>query len=235
MKRQNIAALAGTMALLANLLIPGLAFGQGTQQQQGTQVITCPEDGGTAEFSMSVPSAVNFDEKTVSSQQQWSFDRTISDSLLSAQNVISVTDTRSGGVDGCPTNLKGFTITASATALFDIQEGYSIPNTNLFIRTSSAYTGAANCVEGACYDLATDQSGNTQDVIAAYDLADPFRDQTGTSYSSSNSLNTPRTILSTSTSHNQTIKTGVIIAEIIPANQSPGTYIGAITYTIAKQ
>lgn len=42
MKKQNLIALVGVVAIMANLLLPSLAFGQvGSQQQQGTAEITC--------------------------------------------------------------------------------------------------------------------------------------------------------------------------------------------------
>ncbi len=234
MKKQNLMAAVGTVALLANLLVPGLAFGQGTQVQQGTQVITCPEDGGTAEFSLSAPSAVTFDQITATSQDPWTFDVLVDGGAdLPGANMLSVTDTRSGGADNCPLTLKGFTITAASTALSSTGVyATTIPNTSLFIRTSSDITGCSNAKNGVCYELATDLSGNTQDVAAALNL-------TGKTFNTSGSfladLSTSRTLLSTTTSHNQTMKTGVALAVHVPANQNPGTYTGTVTYTLAKQ
>ncbi len=230
MKKQNIAAAVGTVALLANLLVPGLAFGQPIQgQQASTQEIKCPEEGGTAEFSMDAPTAVNFDVQTASSEEIWSYDQVVTDGALPVQNVLSVTDTRSGGADGCPTTLAGFTVKASATSLSK-GSGTPIPNSRLFLRTSSSYSGSANCVSGICYDLPASNTGNTQDVVTPLDLTTGFR--TSTSYVTA--LDTQQLLLSTATSHNQTMKTGVVLSVHIPANQAPGIYSGTVTYTLAK-
>ena len=52
MKKQNLIALVGVVALVANLLLPGLAFGQAddTSTQQGTAQIAC-STGGVVAFS----------------------------------------------------------------------------------------------------------------------------------------------------------------------------------------
>jgi hypothetical protein len=50
-----------------------------------------------------------------------------------------------------------------------------------------------------------------------------------------NALSGTVDLLSTLTSHNQTIFTGVAIKAEIPAGQDPGTYTGTITYTLAAQ
>jgi len=50
-----------------------------------------------------------------------------------------------------------------------------------------------------------------------------------------NALNGTVDLLSTHTSHNQTIYTGVAMKTEIPAGQDPGTYTGTITYTLQAQ
>jgi hypothetical protein len=50
-----------------------------------------------------------------------------------------------------------------------------------------------------------------------------------------NILSGPVDLLTTNTSHNQTIYTGVAVKAEIPAGQDPGTYTGTITYTLAAQ
>jgi hypothetical protein len=50
-----------------------------------------------------------------------------------------------------------------------------------------------------------------------------------------NILNGPVDLLTTHTSHNQTIYTGVAVKAEIPAGQDPGTYTGTITYTLSAQ
>ena len=50
-----------------------------------------------------------------------------------------------------------------------------------------------------------------------------------------NALNGTIDLLTTHTSHNQTIYTGVVVKTQIPAGQDPGTYTGTITYTLSAQ
>lgn len=62
MKKHYLVATVGTLALVANLLIPELAFGQTQQAQQGTQQINCPNPGDVS--ITSAPDSVTFNPTT---------------------------------------------------------------------------------------------------------------------------------------------------------------------------
>lgn len=266
MKKQNVVATLGTLALVANLLLPGMAFGQDTGNQDASQLIDCP---GTRIFNFtSVPTDVSFDDQVASPTATETYDAAVlpetgvDQVLPAATNTLAVNDTRSGGVTGCPTTEPGFQVTANISST--LTSGLNtIPDDKFQIITSNEFdTNPNSCTtpsgKEACYS-AVSGTGNLHDVDSPelYDdearapgtVFNAFRTKaaytelveagaTETDPSSSDNLRTTNTLdqnvvlMSTSTSHNQIISTGVLISGTIPGNQAPGTYSGVITYSL---
>jgi hypothetical protein len=263
MKKQNVVATLGTLALVANLLLPGMALGQvDTGNQDASQTIDCP---GTRVFNFaSVPTDVTFDSLTASPNGQNSYDTLLNNDspLPAATNTLAIEDARSGGVTGCPTTDPGFQVTATISTT--LTSGLNtIPDNQFQIITSNEFDANPNgCTTGAgeevCYSAATG-TGNLHDVGAAelYDdearapgtVFDKFNEpeaytelveagategnpSSGDNARTSNTLDQDVVLMSTNTSHNQILSTGVAIYGLIPGNQAPGTYAGVITYSL---
>jgi hypothetical protein len=136
MKKQNVIAAVGTIAILANLLVPGLAFGADSDSQEATQVIDCPT-GTSQELTFSVPSAVTFDSMVASGNSQQAFDASVLAGISAiggTQHLLVVTDTRSGGAENCPTSplARGFSVNA-------VMAGTGLVNGNATIIPSSQF------------------------------------------------------------------------------------------------
>lgn len=263
MKKQNVVATLGTLALVANLLLPGMAFGQvDTGDQDASQTINCPA-ARTFNFA-SVPTDVTFDNLTALPTAQSSYDTNLNDdsTLPAATNTLAIEDARSGGVSGCPTTDPGFEVQATITTTLT-NGTTTIPDSQFRIITSNEFDANPNaCTTGAgeevCYNAATG-TGNLHDVSAReiYDdeafapgtVFDKFNTpetytelvEAGATESDPSSGNNARTtntldqdvvLMSTNTSHNQIISTGVALYGLIPGNQAPGTYTGVITYSL---
>ncbi|MCC7197745.1 hypothetical protein IT413_06170 [Candidatus Peregrinibacteria bacterium] len=262
MKKQNVVATLGTLALVANLLVPGMAFGQADQEvQDASQTINCP---GTRTFNFAdFPDDVTFDSLTALPTAQDSYDTQLNDDEpLDSLNVLGVEDTRSGGVDGCPTTEPGFEV--QATISTTLTNGVdTIDDSNFRVITSNEFdVNPGSCTTAAgeevCYTAATG-TGNLHNVNAAelYDdearavgtVFDKFNTKeaytelveagaTESDPSSGNNLRTTNTLdnnvvlMRSVSSHNQTMYTGVAIYGNIPGNQAPGLYTGVIQYTL---
>ena len=258
MKKQNVIAAVGTIALLANLLVPGLAFGQvGSSQQPATQVIGCPSESTHPLISFAVPAAVAFDTKTASGDAQLAFDQAVTNPAFPPQaNMLVVTDMRSGGAEGCPDSslVRGFNVSAiisshgtdGALTLGLASESplahSVIPATQFRAVTTSNFDGVPtdmlSATAGVWYSHPADTAGNVRDVVAAYKTTGDLR--TIATYTAAagggtaSQLALPLDLLNTKTSHNGMIGTAVVLSSEIPANQNPGTYLGTITYTLTK-
>ncbi|MBP7058491.1 hypothetical protein KBB06_04100 [Candidatus Gracilibacteria bacterium] len=81
MKKQNLLAIVATVAVVANLLVPGLAFGQ--SQQGGTQQVNCGQrymhifDDGNVQAGQNIN--FSFNEISVSTGVQYTFGEKIGD------------------------------------------------------------------------------------------------------------------------------------------------------------
>jgi|GEM_PF-2092184 len=252
MKKHQIVAAVGTLALAANLLLPGLAFGQ----QQGTVDVGCP----TPRASVSVVAPGNITFSSVSSSptaSQFDFDNALANgTALPSANVLNFADGRSSstaintaGVDGCPNASAGWTVTVASTNLTSGLN--SIPNTSLHIVTSNATAATPAGVQAfttgdsVFYGTATAQTGNAHNVVAPFlydtsakdaslnnfrNLANYQKDCTTvatgdcTGGNRTNSLDSSRTLLSATTAMNQAIATGVAIAIGSIGNTNSTTY-----------
>jgi len=289
MKKHKLIATVGTLALLANILVPGLAFGQ--SDQTASQTIDC-QAGRTLSITETpgdLTGSMTFDNLTASASAQNSFDSNVLDGVaqvpyfasLNNDHDLIVDDTRSGGVGGCPVSTPGFTVTAQITsANSSLVKGFvtspgpgqlTIPATSFHIITANEFGGPLSpaCFGGftavpseneVCYQphagtLGT--PGNLRDVNEDFlydDVArdpdvsfDAFRtpsvytneiaiddaENTPTGRNWANTLESPVTIMNTSTGHDAAFFTDTALYGRIPAGQSPGVYTGTITYTVA--
>jgi hypothetical protein len=253
MKKHNIIALIGVLALTANLLIPGLAFGQ---TQTGTLGVDCPTPGGTS--APTPPGTVTFDTVTASSSAQSSYDSAVDDDTeLPSSNLLSVVDADSGGVDGCQAG-NGFYVEAAVTS--DCDDGapvvlglchgvdpvsYNIPASSMLIITTDENVdllGLSDPVDAgtATVDRATTTGNETTgtDIVSDVDYTADDLFETAATYSTyGDPLSAAVTVLDSSgIGWNGTVYTGVAIAIIdgIAAYQAQGTYTGTITYSLTS-
>ena len=262
MKKQNVVATLGTLALVANLLLPGMAFGQADQQNQtASQNIDCVAN---PVFNFNAfPDAVTFDNLVAGPTDQVSYDAaTDNDTGLPAANMLVVQDNRSGGVDGCPTTTPGFDVLATITT--SLTNGTTtIPDNSFRVITSNEFAGPADCTIGegeeVCYGSGAG-TGNLHDV-GAPELYDDFDrlptthfdkfnlpgaynevvantgneshpNAPGSTLRTTHTLDQSVLLLHTATSHNMTVLTNVVINGTIPGNQAPGAYTGTVQYTL---
>ena len=165
MKKQNLLAIVATVAVVANLLVPGLAFGQ--SQQGGTQQVNCGQrymhifddenvQGGGQDINFS------FNEISVSTGVQYTFGEKIGamnqhsyqndgTSELPVNSFVYVED----NTLGCETKTN-WDITVSATN-FTGPNGTIIPAAGLKLATTGNVTGWGN------YD--TDGNGSKDTAI----------------------------------------------------------------------
>jgi hypothetical protein len=126
MKKHQLVAMVGTLALAANLLLPNLSFAQ----QTGTVSITCP----AGVFAVQVPSNVTFTPVTSpASGTASTFDVDASDTAnlpggnsaaggingarLGNDHLLRIQDQTSGGVNNCGGNTDWFKISAQVTSM----------------------------------------------------------------------------------------------------------------------
>jgi len=158
MKKYHVLALIGTLALLVNLLVPGLAFGQ--QPQEGTATLGCSGDGPA--YSVT-PGDFNFTSDGTpagtlvsKSEDQWAFKDPAAANLQTAagKDYIEVNDVQDPSLNGCN---DGLTIEVSATDTFAGALGATIPLTGVYTASSAAacpanYTARQNiCISDAAY------------------------------------------------------------------------------------
>jgi hypothetical protein len=254
MKKHHVVATIGTLALLANFLVPGLAFGDPIPANQtGTLQVNCPSIGGGLTW-LSPPIDVGF--KDVTSSGTFAQDSTdklvVSDTQVPSSNLISISDARSGGVDNCPIDSEGasslgFTLTVQGTGLLGqgTASDDEISADSIFLVTTTSISGglgaytnhnAANTV------LSSEASGIgnvLENITAAYNLATGFlgtAPDEAAEYAVHGAVMSglPKTILASSTAMNSQIAVGTAlgISKGIAINQYPGNYVGTITYTL---
>jgi len=258
MKKQNVIAALGTVTLIANLLVPGMAFGQGTGDQTASQTINCTSSGTLT--LQDTPDNMSFDTLTASPAAQDSFDSDVTnDTSLPDAHLLGIFDTRSGRVDGCPVTTPGFTVTAQITQTLTTGSD-TIPDSSFRVITSNESAAPIACTtetgNDVCYQFAPGP-GNAHDVSAPF-LYDDFARDPGITFAAFraaaiyknaiasgdsettptgpaflNTLDAPVTILSTGSGHNGNIFTSTVLYGNIPAGQGPGVYSGRITYTLA--
>jgi hypothetical protein len=164
MKKHQVIALVGTLALLANLIVPGLAFGQVPQAQTGTADIGCSL---TAPAYTAVVPAAAFDFTTdganlnpgvnslvASNVEQYAFNTANGAELnfATGNDYVQINDIRDPSLAGCNDGLT-LTLEESDNSFADAG-GHSIPITDLKIVTSTAacVTAGGYAVNGICYD-----------------------------------------------------------------------------------
>jgi len=178
MKKHNILALVGTLALLANLLVPGLASAD-TAGQSGTVSLTCLNNS----YSFSVTPARSFDFKRPnqtdgttflpnmysSTSVQYAFNNVNGTDLnVSGNNhdYVEVQDQRDPSDPSCNTGLTvtlhainpGHATQVADTRYFDDADGtaagHSIPLNTTYVLTSAHACPAGSTVKGGdvCFD-----------------------------------------------------------------------------------
>lgn len=183
MKKHNVVAMVGTLALLANLLVPGLAFGQDTAGQAGTLSTVCGA-ATTASFSITPAAAFTFYPdgssglmySSISDQQAYNNPNAAALTVTTGNDYIEVTDTRN---PSGPTCSDGFTVTlaalnpgsASESRYFDSNDGNAsgnyIPlNETYFVSNSDTCPGGSTEVGDVCFDAAA-LCGNGENLIAS--------------------------------------------------------------------
>jgi hypothetical protein len=183
MKKHNVVALVGTLALLANLLVPGLAFGADTAGQAGTLSTIC---GGATTASFSITPAASFTfwpdgsaglmYSSISAQQAYNNPNGAALTVTTGNDYIEVTDTRN---PSGPTCSDGFTVTLAAlnpgnpteTRFFDSNDGIAtgnyIPLTDTYVVSNSDTCPAGSTEVGdVCFDAAA-LCGNGENLIAS--------------------------------------------------------------------
>ncbi len=228
------------------------------QAQQAKQEILCPSN---VTLSLTrIPESIVLDTLTVSDKSQQSFDASLANNtIIPTDHIITVKDSRSGGVEGCPLVGKGFMIQAAITNI--LSNGKSeIPSEGIRIITSNEGLSTIDGEE-ASY-TAPSRPGNLHDVMASVLYDDPSRTNAirydqfkisapykfmsleggdaqlpdgGAGIELKNTLNKTISLLSTHTSHSDSISTGIAIMANIPADLSAGIYTGTITYTLMAQ
>jgi hypothetical protein len=245
MKKQYLVAAIGTLALAANIILPGLAFGQ--IDQTGTQEISCGTIGLT--LNTTGASAFAMDALTVSNAAQDSFGNDIGAGTDNYQNgittlpneaFISVSDSRTTGT-GCATNGtdEGWEVTAQAA---DFDNGaQTIAASEFYIVTTANVTPDADMTVNGdffyddTYLAGTGPTDITGDVVTATssDLTDA-----ATFTTDGGSLDTARALMHNGTGAGTddfkfaTIGTGVAYYLNVPANQAGGTYTADVTFTL---
>lgn len=248
MKKHNLVAAVGTLALVANLLLPSLAFGQ---NQTASQTVGCPTPG-TQTFAHTpvnttlTPLTAGVGGNTI--------DTVVSGAAPGASvqgdNLLAISDTTSGGANGCSS--VGGSVTASATDGVDpAQPGTTIDNA--FMRLVTTPNVTADLTYGTVFgptpvtggDVIYNHAsgpGDDHDVtapqtvanpataalgdtsLAAYRLADPAQNLFGAAID----------VLRYCTPKNSTFGTDVLLAlDGVSASQPSGTYTFTITYLAA--
>lgn len=246
MKKHQIAATVGTLALVANLLLPNLAFGQ---DQNVGQDVGCP-GAGTQTFAH-IPANTTLTPLTAGTGGN-TVDNSIVGSAVLSDNLLAITDTTSGGANGC-TSIGG-SVTASATNFVD--PSFAVGNTiyadslrlvtTTNVTSDAVYTGlfpaGSETVSNVIYSKASGP-GDDHDVLAPQTVAAPA---TATLSATANvdayTLTNPTQnkfgfgvaidVLRYCTPKNSTFGTGVALAlEGVPSTQAAGNYTSTVTYT----
>ncbi|MBD3327745.1 hypothetical protein GF340_00400 [Candidatus Peregrinibacteria bacterium] len=252
MNKKYIVATVGTLALAANIILPGLAFGQNSQT--GTQELTCGAFGIT-----SATSDFAFDALSVAPIDQPSFGAfidpagsniTYQDGTndVPAEAVIEFFDYRVPGCDGG--GLDGFNVQVSA--LTDFTSGSdTIPvSGNLFVATTPQATNPDNARYTLTGTAPNEMYYDADDYVAlpspTYDVTLPYNvgtsttpvdlEAAGTFDSALNipvspSVGTIAVKPSTGSAFGE-MAVGVAYNLNVPASTPSGTYSTTIEYTL---
>jgi len=170
MKKHQILAAIGTLAVAANFILPGLAFGQ--QNQTGSVQINCSTGSGTASL-IAAPAAVTFtavnspasgtastvDQNAPNTGSNFSGGNTatggITGTRVANDHLLRFRDTTSQGVNGCGDS-NAWDITATITtlhsgttpALTNVGDTDYIPASSMHIVTTTQ-TNTTNINNGA--------------------------------------------------------------------------------------
>jgi hypothetical protein len=242
MKKYHVVAIIGTLALLTNFLVPGLAFGQGEEGQGGTIQITCPS-GGSLSWTRA-PANITFNPvETSPTNTQSSLDSAIragnDNWLYPAANVLSVTDTRSQSAEDCPEVQPGFTVAVTGSDLTRVGGTETIPGDHIYLTADGNYAGADaaglygvhirfNNADGPGNYLSSSALNYSinDGLLTAANYAVHGAPMDGNSY----------TLLQRTgpTNSEVTIATALAIVNGIAAGQRVGTYSGVITYSLSS-
>ncbi len=238
MRKHHVVATIGILAILATFLVPGLAFGQGTEPQGGQITIGCPDPGAGLSLS-ATPVDVTFTATAapgVGNPAASSLDMAIvATDTLPDNHVITISDSRSGQTDGCPATTPGMQLTVSSTELTGPLAN-TIPTSAIHIVTTNRHgiTGVADDLAstGVPKYSAIAGTGMAHDAVLSYGVNTGL--MTPATYTTD--LSAGRTLLTKATGTYGDISVGVALAivEGIAANQYPGTYTGIITYSLSQ-
>jgi hypothetical protein len=238
MKRHQLAVLVGTLALLTNFLVPGLAFGLDPEQVAGISIACVPT--GSLAFAEH-PADVIFTTIVYSASGEYflnSIDSAItSNAELPAANKITIRDTRFSGAS-CPILQPGFTLQVQGT---DLQgpSSYKISGDNVRLLTSPNVAGQDSAWPNLANFSEPSGPGNEWgDAQSPVNTTAPYTKWTGfLSYSTylndTCHMNTVCTILSRTAPTNSDVTIGTALAVVsIARNQRPGVYTGTVTYSL---
>ena len=254
MKTKHLVASVGTLALMANLLLPGLAFGQASDPQAADVTLTCGTLTLTVDpandFTMRL---ANNNNPSVSTSAQDVFGREINSvtyqdglNVLPNEAFVAVNDARTvGGGAGCATNgtNEGWLLQADATVFDDAGSTNEISNANFYIVTTSNVTEDAGFTEFVGGGDGSDTNvfyttgyAGTQDVTATYNVttassltvAATFTAQSG-ALSSTHDILDNATGAGTNDFKFTSVGTGLAYYLLIPANQGGGDYTSTVT------
>jgi hypothetical protein len=250
MKKHQIIAVVGTIALAANLLLPNISFAQ--NNQTGTVNINCT--AGTAAALTASPADVTFtSQASPVSGTVSTFDSTAITTTLPANHLLQVTDKSSAGISGCPLAADQWTLAVSSTDLSNGGTGINagtIAKGDIDVATSTSIDTTAITANSATglqtdttnhviwNDYVASHNGNPHNVVAG-EVAKATDFQALTSFG--DGLSNTRTLLSrcstaaAANGEDTDVATGVVfdINNGIKTLQPYGTYTGTITYTFA--
>jgi len=258
MKKYHLVAIVGTLALVANLLVPGLAFGQ--SQQGGTEQIGCPTEPVEADLSFkAVPDAINFNGLSSTADIQSDWDPNLPDDANlvrgpdhagATNSMLGITDASNAGVPNCYG--EKWSVTAKMTDLVNEADGTSKILASDIVMAVPAETqlnsdeitcngtkahldyGVLACkIAGTPYVSVADPGG----TVVLADAADLTAKAT---YADQPALNADVTILK----HDCGVKFGsentdfyvgsaLYIYDGVKAYQPQGKYVGTITYSLS--
>jgi len=239
MKKHNAVAVVGTLALLANLLVPGLAFGQ---NQTGTAQLNCSET--LPSFTEFTPAtAFNFTADGASlgttnklyakSTDQWAFNNENGGSSISTDpgnDYIEVNDPRDPSDPSCNLGLR-LNLTAldndNNGAYFErtTLDGVTIPLNQVYMVTSNA-TGSCpsgyNAIGQVCYApdalCGTTKGGQAGTCNADDGTVAPNLNYTGSNFATDSTYSANGTDKAIG-SDNNTPKTNFDILTFVQTNQ----------------
>jgi len=259
MKKYHLVAIVGILALAANLLVPGLAFGQTQQGQQGTEQINCLLTPVMPSIDQA-PTSVTFHAMVSPVTDTDSYDDaapTGSGVKFAANQMVEVTDTYSGGIFGCAGGLwnvtstmtsgggsKGLVGSAHATDRILASDIIQVVPASSQLNTNACSSGTPSALTGgilACNLSSTVRNSFTQTNVPTaaagdYTASGLFTGASGTKVLSSSVLLMNHTCgtsgqLGEENSH-FFAAAPMYIYQGVKAYQPSGTYTGTVTYTL---